>query len=116
MKRIVWQCALIGMVSCLALVGCGAEKTTSAKEAIEIAKSMETVEEKITYLIQQAETFYDSEQFQQAIDTAQYVLQYLDEDSQAAKNLIEKAKSALAAAAKEAVEDVEKKVEVDLGK
>lgn len=86
----------------------------SSKEAIEIAKSLATVKEKSSYLIAQANTLYNSKKFQDTVDIAQYILNYLDKDSQEAMSLLEKAKKALVAKAQEAVgtaaESVEKKI------
>ena len=96
------------LVLTLSLLGCGQKKTTSSSEAIQTAKGMETVEQKVDYLIGQAKSFYNSKEFQQAVDIAQYILTYLDNDSQAAKDLLERAKNELTAAAKGAMEDVKK--------
>ncbi|MFC1657864.1 hypothetical protein ACFL1D_00610 [Candidatus Omnitrophota bacterium] len=90
------------------LSGCAQEKAASSREAIEAAKAMETMEQKAAYLIQQAKAFYNSQDFKNAVNTAQYILSYVDKDSQAAKDLLEKAKQALASAAKGAMEDVKK--------
>ena len=53
-----------------------------------------------------ANELYNSEQFQKAVDAAQYVLQYLDADSQDAKDLLTMAKDKLAAVASEKVNDM----------
>ncbi|MCK5306034.1 MAG: hypothetical protein KAJ66_02790 [Candidatus Omnitrophica bacterium] len=114
MKRglviIVVCCFMFG----LGIIGCSEKKVASSNEAIEASKSMETTGQKINYLIGQANTLYSSKEFQGAVDIAQYILRYVDKDSQEAKNLLEKAKEALIAKAQEAVsavtEDVEKKV------
>jgi len=106
MKRLFFAIIILGVL----FAGCAQEKATSSKEAIDTAKSMETAEQKADYLIKQAKAFYDSKEFQQAVDIAQYVLRYVDKDSQEAKNLLEKAKEALAQAAKGAVEDVKQKL------
>ena len=98
----------------LGIIGCSQKEAVSSKEAIEASKSMETVEQKVSYLAGQAKTLYNSNEFQGAVDMAQYILKYLDEDSQEAKSLLEKAKEALAAKAQEAVgtaaEDAKKKI------
>ena len=104
----------LGMVICLSLgmflgAGC-AKKSASASEAIQNSQALKTVQEKVDYLVQQADAFYNSKEFQQAVETAQYVLSNLDKNSQAAKDLIEKAKTQLQAAAKKAVGDVGNKL------
>ncbi len=90
-------------------VGC-AKKSGSPNEAIQTAQSFKTAGEKADYLIKQAEAFYNSKEFQQAIETAQYVLNNLDKESQPAKDLIEKAKAQLQAAAQKATEGVGNKL------
>lgn len=101
---------MVIIVSCLALsfvvLGCSQKKAASSKEAIDAAKVMQTVQQKTDYLIGQAKAFYNSKDFQSAVDLAQYVLAYVDKDSQEAKNLLEKAKQALTAKAEEAVNKV----------
>jgi hypothetical protein len=111
-KKMLAACILLAVI--VGMVGCG-PKSASSQEAIEAAKSMETVEEKVSFLMAEANAFYSSKEFQQAIDIAQHVLRYLDSDSQEAKNLIEKAKQALTEAAQGAVDDVTSKLG-DLGK
>ena len=114
MKKLFGVVAVSSMVLSLILTGCAQDKATSSKEAMQTAKSMETVDQKADYLIKQAKAFYNSKEFQQAVDITQYILRYVDKDSQEAKNLLEKAKEALVAKAKEAaggaVEDVKKKL------
>jgi len=108
MRRVLLSVFLLGLFAGLLLVGCAQQKAASSKEAIETAKAMETAEQKAAYLIQQAKAFYNSKDFQESVNIAQYILRYVDKDSQAAKDLLDKAKEALASAAKGAVEDVKK--------
>ena len=105
---------LLGIVICLSCgmllsAGC-TKKSASVNETIQNSQSLKTIQEKADYLIKQAEAFYNSKQFQQAIETAQYVLNNLDNSSQQAKDLIEKAKAQLQAAAQKAVGDVSNKL------
>ena len=109
MKKILVLLLIAGLSFGIALTGCG-QKAESSGEAINTAKTMETVQEKTQYLIGQAKAFYSSKEFQDAVDVAQYVLRYLDKDSQEAKNLLAKAKEALTAKAKSAVADVKKQL------
>lgn len=111
MRKILLLLFVLGLFSGLVFSGCAQQqKAESSKEAIEIAKTMETVEQKADYLINQARAFYNSKEFQEAVNAAQYVLRYLDKDSQAAKDLLGKAKEALSSAAKAAADDVKKKL------
>ncbi|MBU1044903.1 MAG: hypothetical protein KJ915_10960 [Candidatus Omnitrophica bacterium] len=78
----------------------------TGKQAIAFAEKLKTVAEKKEYLIAQAEAFYASKKFEQVSEVGQYVLQYLDKDSAAAKDLLEKAKAQVQAQAQKAVGDV----------
>lgn len=105
---------LLGVIACFGCslflsAGC-TKKSASANDAIQNSASLKTVKEKADYLMGQANAFYNSKEFQQAIQTAQYVLNNFDQNSQAAKNLIEKAKSRLQSSAQKAVGDVGNKL------
>ncbi len=91
------------------LTGC-VQKAASSSEAIETAKAMETPEAKTNYLMQQARAFYNSKDFQEAINIAQHVLNYLDKDSQEAKDLIEKAKQKLSELAQQKTNELKSKI------
>jgi methylthioribose-1-phosphate isomerase len=78
----------------------------TADEAINISKKIDELQAQKDYLISQAETFYKSEDFQQAMEVAQYVVQYLDKDSAKAKDLLEKAKAKLSKMAESKVNEV----------
>jgi len=92
------------------VVGCGSQapETASGKEAITVAKALATADEKVDYLIKEAQAFYNSKSFQDVIDVAQYILTYVDSDSQQAKDLLEKAKSALTGQIDKAADDLKK--------
>ena len=76
-------------------VGCGQQKASSSSEAISRAEMMESMQAKKDYLVGQAKAFYNSDEFQQAVDVAQYILKNLDKDSAEAKQILEDAKSML---------------------
>ena len=109
-KKGLCMLMVLGLALSFTLTGCGPKKAESSSAAIETAKTMQTTQERVDYLVSQAKAFYNSKDFQEAIDIAQYVLSALDKDSQAAKDLLEKAKKALTEAAEGAVEDVKNKV------
>jgi len=77
---------------------------------IEEAKTMETAEQQAKYLISQANAFINSDEFDQAINTAQYIISNLDKNSQEAKSIIETAKAEMKKAAQQAVEDAKSKL------
>ena len=62
------------------------------------------------YLIGQAKVFQKSEEFQDAVDIAQYILASVDEDSKAATDLLEELKKALSAEIDKASKDVKKSI------
>jgi hypothetical protein len=95
-------CLLVGFTA----ISCGQKKAASGTEAIDNAKAYETVQEKVTYLMGQADAFYKSEDFQSAVEVAQYVLSQLDSKNTDAKDLLAKAKSALKEQAKQALDNV----------
>lgn len=99
--RLIFVCSIaLG----IGLFGC-AKKAASSQEAIQKSQSMPTTPQKVDYLTQQANAFINSKEYQQAVDTAQYVLANLDKNSQAAKAALEKAKADLTAAAQKATSD-----------
>jgi len=102
---------LAACLSCAVLLSAGcAKKAASVSEAIQNSQALKTVQEKADYLIKQADAFYNSKEFQEAIQTAQYVLNNLDKNSQAAQSLIEKAKTQLQAIAEKTMGDASNKL------
>ncbi|MFC1548824.1 hypothetical protein ACFL5E_02575 [Candidatus Omnitrophota bacterium] len=102
MKKALFVMMTLFLAVSVVLIGCGAPKAGSSREAIDTAKAMATVQEQTQYLVGQAESFIDSDEFQNAVDVLQYVLTYLDKDNPQAKELLQKAKDELAAKAKSA--------------
>ncbi|MBN2484032.1 MAG: hypothetical protein JXD21_07530 [Candidatus Omnitrophica bacterium] len=105
MKKLV-----VFLLALVVIAGCTGQKAESSKAAIEMSKAMDTVKAKTDYLITQAKAFYNSKDFQQAINIAQYVIQNVDKDSQAAKDLLEKAKAKLQEMAQGAMGDMKNKM------
>ncbi|HOW35099.1 MAG TPA: hypothetical protein PL155_01605 [Candidatus Omnitrophota bacterium] len=93
----------------LSILGC-TKKAASSQEAIAATQTMKTVDEKVNYLVGQANAFINSKEFDQAIQTAQYILSNLDKNSTAAQGIIEKAKAELTKAAQSAMQDVKSKL------
>jgi hypothetical protein len=105
MKKI-YLVAVAGMLmSGLALTGC-AKKSADSGAAVQQAQTLKTTDEKVQYLIGQANAFLSSKEFDQAIKTAQYVLSNLDANSADAKSIIEKAKAELQKVGTQAVNDL----------
>lgn len=116
MKRFIVMVLIFALFLTFFTCGCAKQKkAASSKEAIESAKTLTTVEAKVNYLLQQARAFYNSKDFQQTIDIAQYILTYLDKNSQEAKSLLEKAKEQLSALVQKEADTFKKKI-TDFGK
>lgn len=91
--------------------GCGQQpRAQNSDEAIQQAEQMQDAGQKIDYLTAEAEAFLESEEYQDALATAQYVLFRLDQDSQRARDVVESAKARM----KEATEQQMEKMQGDL--
>ena len=112
MRKGIVYCVAISLMVPFCLAGCAKQEVAeSGRAAISQAAQMETTEAKVKYLIGQAKAMYNSEKFQDAIDVARYILRWLDKDSQAAKDLLREAQSALRAKAQGVVESMNRDVE-----
>lgn len=114
MKKILFFIVALGLVFNFLPVVCAedaidADIVETSMQVIEAAKSLETTQQKIDYLVEKAQGFFDSEMFQEVVDTAQYILTYLDKDSLAAGDLLTKATDALASKAKGSLGEAVKK-------
>ena len=112
MKSISYFLLVGCIILSFAAAGCGAQKAESSRTAIDTTKAMQTVQEKTDYLISQAKAFYNSKDFQGAVDIAQHILKYLDKDSQAAKDLLAKAKDQLTAQAQGMLDQAKKDFQI----
>ncbi len=90
-----------GLVVGMALTGCG-KKVTSSQEAIQVAETLKEAEDKINYLVDQAEYFLHTKNYQEASKTAQYVLRKLDAKNEEAQNVVTSAQEEIGKAADEA--------------
>ena len=109
MKRAASMLVVISLVGGLAVFGC-AKKAANSQEAITTAKGMKTVDEQVNYLVGQANTFVNSKDFDDAINTAKYILGNLDSNSQAAKDIVTRATEEMKKAAMGAMGDMQKKI------
>lgn len=109
--RFLFYIACAVVISMGLLSGCSrVEKAESSQQAIETSKSLATAQEKVDYLLQQAQAFQSSKQFQEVINVTQYILRYVDAESQMATNLLENAKAKLTGAVESAASDISKKI------
>ncbi len=101
-------------VLCLGLLtavwGC-TQKAENAQAAIEQSEQHATVDAKVDYLVGQANAFLNSDEFNEAIKTAQHILRNLDQDSQTAQGIIEKARAALEQEVGKTAEEMKNKLQ-----
>lgn len=91
--------------------GCSqASKSANSQEAIQVSKNYKTVEEQVNYLVTQANQFINSQKFDEAVNTAKYILSDLDKNSAAAQGILEKAKNELAKQASGALDSLKNKI------
>lgn len=117
MRKLILIVLILAVSGSISIIGC-TQKAATSQEAIERAEEFQTVEEKTDYLIKQANAFLDSEEFDEGIETAQYILTNLDTSSEEAQNILETAKAELGRAAEGVMEgapEVEMDVDVDVG-
>ena len=115
MKQIVSALSVAGLCLGLILAGCGQKKAASSEEAIANATAMETTQDKVDYLIDQAGAFYDSKQYEDAVESAKYILRNLEKDSEEAKEMLAKAQRELGSVVQDAMKNLKEGFE-DLGK
>ena len=96
---------VLGIFVSLTAAGC-AQKAANSQQAVQQSQQYQTVDEKVKYLVSQANQFLNSKEFNEAVSTAQYILSNLDKNSQEAKSILETAKAQLQQAAQGAVKDV----------
>ncbi len=93
----------------LAVSSCSQQpKSASASQAIEQSKALQTTDAQAKYLIDQANAFVNSKNFDEAIQTAKYVLANLDANSAEAKSILEKAAAEMKKVALQKAEEVKK--------
>lgn len=91
------------------IVGCAEKpKAADSKEAIQQAKQLQTVEEQVKHLVQEANGFINSKQFDEAVNTAKYILSNLDKESLEAKTILEKAQAELKKMAEAKAEELKR--------
>lgn len=108
MKKLLVLCCVCFVCLSLAFIGCSQKKAATSSEAIANAKSINSVDAQVDYLVKQAEMFYASKEYKEAVTTAQYVINNIDKESEAAQNLVEKAKAEMSGALKDLIKNVQK--------
>ena len=109
MKNLLSVLIVCVFVLSLGVAGCAKQAATS-QEAIQQSKTMKTVDEQAQFLVSQANAFVSSKKFDQAAETAKYVLANLDANSQEAKAVLQKAAEEMKKSAQTAVDDIKNKI------
>jgi hypothetical protein len=117
MNRIAMAAFALMIGAALLVSGCGqkAASTASSGDAIKNSQALQTVSEKVKYLVGQANTFMNSKNYQQAVNVAQYILTNLDKDSADAKSILQKATELLKAEAAKAMDSAKTDLQNKLG-
>lgn len=110
MKKIFLSLTVLCALAGLTIGGCAQKPAASSGDAITQSKTLQTVQEQVKYLIGQANAFINSQKFDEAINTAQYVLSNLDSNSTEAKSIITKAQEQIKQMAGKAMEDMKNKL------
>ena len=101
--------AVVLIAGAAIFTGCAQKpQAENAQQAIEQSKTKGSVEAQAQYLVSQANAFVNSQKFDEAIQSAKYVLANLDANSQEAKSVIEKATEQLKQMAQEKAAAVQK--------
>lgn len=100
---------MISFIVSLAAFGCG-QQVQSSQEAIELSKTKGIVEVQVQYLVKQANSFINSDNFEDGISTAKYILSKLDSNSTEAKSIIEKAQAELRRLGEQKVKEFKSKM------
>ena len=96
MNRKKFLSLVSSLIFTLTVFGCSQQQsTTSSSQAIEKSQALSSTQEKVNYLIQQANAFINSKNFEEAISTAKYVLANLDQNSSQAKSILQRAQEEL---------------------
>ena len=83
------------VMSATLLTSCAQKPAANAQEAIQQSQSKGTPQQQADYLVGQANAFLSSKNYDQAMAVANHVLTNLDQNSQAAKNILMKAKETI---------------------
>ncbi|HQP91445.1 MAG TPA: hypothetical protein PLU24_02095 [Candidatus Omnitrophota bacterium] len=89
----------------LLFLGC-TKKAANSSEAIRQAEAMQTPKQKTNYLLEQANAFLKDKNYNDAVDSAQYVLSRLDKNSRPAMDILDKAKAGLSESAKGMMQNI----------
>ena len=116
MKCLKSKSLVLSMALSLLTLGCAQEaqqpKPENSQQAIQNSKGINSVEEQVKYLMREANTFVNSEKFDEAVALAQYILSELDQNSQEAKSILKQAEEKLKALAAQKLQEMGKDLDM----
>lgn len=102
----VWAVAAVLMIT-----GCARQaKTENSQQAIQQSQQLSTPEEKVDFLVSEAKAFLDEKKYDEGIQTANYILANLDQQSKEAQEIIQTARAEIEKTAREQLEQTKKDV------
>jgi len=108
----------LGVLLVVGVVGCSQPQKPQAansSEAIQQSQAMATTQEKVQYLVKEANAFINSQNFDQAVQTAKYILSNLDQNSADAKSILERAQVELKKLADQKLQEAQANMQKKLG-
>lgn len=109
MKKVTIALLVVCVMVSMSVSGCGPAKAATPKEAIETSKTMDATKARVNYLVAQAKAFYKAKDYKGSIELAKYVINFVDENSTAAQDILKKAQADLKAQMEQAASDLKKK-------
>lgn len=102
----VWAVAAVLMIT-----GCEKQaKTQNSQQAIQQSQQLSTSEEKVNFLISEAKAFIGQKKYDEGIQTANYILANLDQQSKEAQDILTTARAEIEKTAREQLEKTKKDV------
>ncbi|MCR4337847.1 MAG: hypothetical protein NUV91_08605 [Candidatus Omnitrophica bacterium] len=106
MKKVM--VAAVGLILSVTLFSCGPKPAANSQEAIATSKTKGSVEQQAEYLVGQAKNFLRKENYDEAIQTANYVLINIDQTSAEAQAVIAQAQQELQKVAQKKMDELQK--------
>jgi len=109
MKKVTIALVIVCIAFSMAVVGCGPKKAETPKEAIETSKTMDATKARENYLVAQAKAFYNAKDYKGAVELSKYVINFVDKNSVAAQDILQKAQEDLRAQMQQAANELKQK-------
>ncbi|MBF0479649.1 MAG: hypothetical protein HQL26_09215 [Candidatus Omnitrophica bacterium] len=90
-------------------------KSANSEEAIQQSQTLKTVDDQVKYLVNEANGFVNTKNYDQAVNIANHILANLDKNSAPAMSVLEKAQAQLKAMADKKVTEMKGAMQNTLG-